>query len=385
MQLRHIARSSIKRRRARATFLLVAVALSIGTVVALASLTTAMRAEVSDELDRFGANIIITPNARAVELAYAGVALGGLTVDAQALSLDDAATVRTIPNKRNISAVAPKLMGTLEVDGQRALVIGAVFREERRIKGWWQVDGRLAESAGEAMLGADAARQLKKRVGDRLTVAGARLRVVGVLGSNGTVDDHAVFVDLPLAQRARGQPRAVSLIEVSALCRGCPIEDIVAQIGAVLPHARVAPIRQAVAARARAVLQFTRFAYVIGALVLLVGALVVMTTIMAAVAERTREIGILRAVGFRRAHVARIVLVESLAVALPGGLGGWAAGTLAARVAGPAVAQLATPIPVDPTLAMAAVAAAAILGASGGAYPALRAARMDPVHALRHI
>ncbi len=385
MQLHDIAWSSIKRRRGRFSFLLVVVALAIGTVVALVSLSSAMRAEVSDELDRFGANIIITPNTRAVELAYAGVALGGLTVDATRLSVDDAAKVRTIRNRRNISAVAPKLIGTLEVDGERTLVIGAVFPEERRIKGWWHVDGRFAESPGEVMLGPEAAERLGKRAGDWLNVAGRTLRVVGVLAANGTIDDQAVFVDLALVQRVLGQPGAASLIEVSALCRGCPIDDIVAQIAALLPHARVAPIRQAVAARERAVRQFTRFAYVIGALVLLVGMLVVTTTMMAAVAERTQEIGILRAVGFRRAHVARIVLMESLAAASAGGLGGWLVGTLGARLAGPALAQLGTSVPVNPRLAVAAVAAAAILGASGGAYPALRAARMDPSQALRHL
>lgn len=385
MELRDIAWSSIKRRRGRFAFLFVIVALAIGTVVTLVSLTRAMRTEVSDEFDRFGANIIITPNARAVELAYAGVALSGLTVGTTSLTAADAARVRTIRSKRNISAVAPKLLGTLDVNGEPTLVIGAVFPEERRIKGWWQVDGRWAQSAEEAMLGAEAARRLRTRAGDRLALMGRSFRVVGVLAANSTIDDQAVFLDLPLVQRALGQPGAVSLIEVSALCRGCPIDDIVAQIGAVLPHARVAPIRQAVAARERAVLQFTRFAYVIGALVLLVGVLVVTTTMMAAVAGRTQEIGILRAVGFRRAHVARIVLIESVAAATAGGLGGWLTGTLAVRAAGPALAQLGSPIPFDWRLAVAAVAAAAILGASGGAYPALRAARMDPAQALRHM
>ena len=384
MQLRHIAWSGMKRRRGRALFMLSAVALAIGTVVSLAALSAAMRAEVGDELDRFGANIVITPKTRALDLAYGAVALGGLSVDTNALTLDDAKRVRTIHDSRNISAVAPKLVGTIEIDGTPMLLVGADLHEERAVKGWWQVEGRMALEAGEAMLGAEAATALERSVGDHLEFAGKRLDVVGVLAANGTIDDQAVFVDLALAQHALAKPGAVTFIEVSALCQACPIEEIVAQIGAVLPHARVAPIRQAVAAREKAVRQFERFAWVIGALVLIVGALVVTTTMMAAVTERTQEIGILRAVGFRREHVARVVLLETMAVTIAGGTAGWLAGTGAARVLGPVLAQLSEPVAADPRLAAAAVGAALLLGLAGGAYPARRASRMDPAQALRH-
>jgi putative ABC transport system permease protein len=119
--------------------------------------------------------------------------------------------------------------------------------------------------------------------------------------------------------------------------------------------------------------------------VLLVGGLVVTTTMMASVTERTQEIGILRAVGFRRSQVARVVLVEALGVNVAGGLLGWLAGTLAARLLGPALTEIASPVPIDPRFAMVAVALAVLLGAGGGIYPALRAAQMDPSRALRHI
>ena len=385
MQLRDIAWASLKRRRGRFLFALAAVALGIGTVVALVSLSRAMRQEVGDELDRFGANIVITPKTRALDVAYGGMAVAGLNVDGQELRTRDADLIRTIPNKRNVSAVAPKLLGTLEIDGQRALLIGVRFRDEQGVKSWWQIQGRAAQTAGEIMLGSDAAHALRKKVGDRLTIGGGPRDVVGVIEPNGSLDDQAVLVDLDVAQEALGKPDAVTMIEVSALCTGCPIEEMVAQMAEVLPHARVAPIRQAVAARERAVLQFSRFAYVVSGIVLLVGTLVVLTTMMASVAERTQEIGILRAVGYRRTQIARIILLEALAVNLAGGIGGWLTGFAASRVLGPAMAQLTTPVPLDFTLGATAVLTALVLGAAGGGYPAVRAAQMDPAHALRHL
>jgi putative ABC transport system permease protein len=199
------------------------------------------------------------------------------------------------------------------------------------------------------------------------------------------MDDRAMFADLAVAQDLAGAPEAVSFIEVSALCRECPIEDIVAEIAAVIPHGRVAPIRQAVAAREHAVLQFTRFAYGVSVVVLLVGGLMVTTTMMASVSERTQEIGILRAVGFRQGQVARVILLESLGVTLAGGVLGWFAGTVAATSLGPLLTASALDVAIDPQLAGIAVGLAMVLGAAGGVYPALRAAHMDPSQALRHI
>lgn len=297
----------------------------------------------------------------------------------------DAPAIRTIPNRRNISAVAPKLIGTHDLKGQRVVLIGADLPQERRVKSWWKVTGRFAALPTEAMVGAEAARMLHLAIGDALTLGGHRVTVTGLIGATGSLDDRAVFADLAVAQSALGQPGGVSLIEVSALCSGCPIEDLVAQIGTVLPHARVAPIRQAVAARERAMLQFTRFGYAVSGVVLLVGIMVVMSTMMSSVTERTAEIGILRAVGFRQWQVARMLLVETVTISVAGGLAGWLLGSAAARLAGPAMAQLAVPVALPWTLVAPAVLLAVVVGAIGGVYPALRAARMDPAHALRYL
>lgn len=385
MQLRNMAWAGLKRRKGRFAFMVAALVLGVGTVVALVSLSRAMRAEVSDELDRFGANIVVTPKARALDLSYGAVAVGALTVDARELHVEDAARIRTIHHKRNVSAVAPKLIGTATVDERPLLLIGVVFRQERGIKSWWQIEGTVPSERDQALLGDEAARTLGKGIGDVIEVNGRSLRVTGTIAATGAMDDQAVFADLEWVQQALGKPGAVSVIEVSALCRGCPIEDIVSQIAAALPHARVAPIRQAVAARERSVMQFTRFAYAVSGIVLLVGALVVLTTMMSAVTERTREIGVLRAIGFRQRQIALVLMMESLVVTAAGGVAGWLVGMLTARYAGPLLGQLSAPVTIDVRLAPLAVALAVIIGLLGTVYPALRAARLDPADSLRYL
>jgi putative ABC transport system permease protein len=384
MQVRHIAFASLKRRRAKVAFVLAAVALGIGTLVALVSLSRAMEQEIADELDRFGANIIVTPKARSLDLAYGGLALGGVTVESAMLTDLDVAKVRSIHHGRRISAVAPKLAGTVELAGRQVLLVGVNFRQERGLKSWWEIHGAMPASHDEVLAGAEIARALGLAPGHTLLIHGRTLRVAGIGTPTGSVEDAAILADLARAQQILGRPGAVSFIEISALCKGCPIDEIVGQLAAALPHARVAPIRQAVAARERAVLQFTRFGYAVAALVLIVSALVVLTTTMSAVVERTQELGVLRAVGFRRAQIARVVLIETIVAAAAGGLAGWVAGSAVAWCSGPALADLAGRVPPDSQLALASLGIAAAIGVCGGTYPALRAARMDPAHALRH-
>jgi putative ABC transport system permease protein len=206
-----------------------------------------------------------------------------------------------------------------------------------------------------------------------------------VIAPTGSIDDRAVFVDLQVAQQALGKPGAITYIDVSALCRDCPVGDIVNEIAAALPHARVAPIRQAVVARERAVQQFTKFGYGVAIIVLLVGGMVVLTTMMAAVTDRTQEIGILRAVGFRQSQVGRLVIIEALVVNSLGGLAGWLVGSVVAKWAGPGLLQLSAAPSADWQLAVVAIVLGATVGITGGAYPAWRATRLDPSLALRHL
>jgi putative ABC transport system permease protein len=385
MHLRDIAFVSLKRRRARGAFVVVALTLGVGTLVGIVSLTRAMRSEVADELDRFGANIVITPKTTVLDLAYGSVDLGGVTVDSRELRIEDVAQVRTIHHRRNISAVAPKLIGTVDAEGTRVVIVGIDYRQEPGVRGWWQVNGRWPTRAGEALVGAEVAAARALAPGAVLRLGGLDLRVTGVLQPTGALDDHAAFTDLPSVQAMLNRPGALTLIEVSALCRGCPIEDIVSQVASVLPHARVAPVRQAVAAREQAVAQMTRFAWLVSAVVLLAAIGVVLTTMLASVSERRQEIGILRAVGFRQAHVLRVMLIEAVVTSGVGGALGWIAGSLGALAYARLTGELATAVRADGTLAVAAVGTAVLLGAVGGLYPAVRAARLDPVIAFRQV
>ncbi|MBI2304146.1 MAG: FtsX-like permease family protein, partial [Chloroflexi bacterium] len=142
-------------------------------------------------------------------------------------------------------------------------------------------------------------------------------------------------------------------------------------------------VKAAIAAKLEALSIFTRFAVGLSVAVLIIGAIIVGVSMMSSIHERIREIGILRAVGFRRAHLMRMFLIEILAVSLTSGCLGFIMGTAVAQFISSRIAASSSIAAWDPLLALVAIGLATVMGTVGGFYPAIRASQLDPVEALR--
>ncbi len=385
MRLMDVAWSNLRRRRSKVLLLVLGLAVGVMTVVALQAITATLRADMEVKLDEYGANILVVPRSRALSLSYGGLTVAAATYDVGELTTSDVALIPTIPYSRNISIIAPKLLSAVEIRGHTVLMAGVDFPAELRLKKWWRLIGREPETEGEAIVGARLASLLDLNTGSSVQVGNETFRIVAVLAENGTQDDDILFVALPAAQRALNRPGAVTLVEVAALCTACPIEELVKEIEAVLPQARVVALRQAVTLRMETVEQLGRFSVLVSSVVLGISGLVVMTTMLGAVAERKPEIGLLRAVGFRRTHIARIILTEAGILSGLGGLLGWLMGMAAAMLLTPTVAQATVSVQWNPWLAIGAVGLALVVGLLAGLYPAIQAARLDPTTALRSL
>ncbi|HEY6837656.1 MAG TPA: FtsX-like permease family protein [Geobacteraceae bacterium] len=384
MKLHTIAINNLRRRKAKMAFLTLGLLVGIATIVTLVTLGKSMASNIERKMDEFGANILITPQSNDLTMNYGGISLGGVTFDQKEIREEDLSKITTIRNSRNVSAVSPKVMGSVRSGERNVLLVGVRFADELKMKQWWKIFGEAPRRDDELLLGSDAATALGVMTGDQVTIKGEKFKVAGILDQTGSQDDALVFAPLARAQRLLGKEGKITLVEVAALCSGCPIGDMVTQIAEKLPDAKVSAIQQVVAGRLSALEQFRRFSVAMAAVVVFIGSLVVFVTMMGSVNERTTEIGVFRAIGFRQRHIVRIILTEASLVSLAAGLLGYATGMGGAKLALPFMTEgKGALLAWDPQVAVGSVALSLLLGVLASLYPALHASRMDPTEALR--
>jgi putative ABC transport system permease protein len=249
---------------------------------------------------------------------------------------------------------------------------------------------RFQDGKPEVMLGDLLAQSLHKQPGDTLEIQGSPFTVTGVYHGGSALEAGAVIMPIDQMQvlgSLQGKVTAFHVRLKPAPAGETPEHYLAraqAQIEAALPGLRAVPAAER-ASNNQLVLLAHAAAWGTSSIALIIGILGIANTMAMSVFERTREIGILRALGWRRSRILLLIQTEAAVLGLAGGILGIAAGWAALRVLAslPKTASIVSAS--FPVLLLAeALGIAVLAGLAAGAVPAWRGAQLSPVEALRH-
>ena len=390
-----LALRAVTAQRLRSFLTLLGIAVGIAAVILLTSIGEGIHRFVLGEFTQFGTNVIgVHPG----KTKTGGHPPSGLPSSARPLSLDDARSLERLPN---IIAVTPIVRGNAEVEGngrtRRTLVSGVnanlpqVFRSTVQSGQFLPADD---ESSARAfvVLGSRLRDELfgsENPLGQRVRIGGLHFRVIGVMAPKGQflgIDlDDTAFIPAARAQELFNR-EGVDEINIAAE-EGVPSALVAAAIKErmLARHGRedftIITQEEMLKTLSNILNVLTMAVGALGGISLLVGGVGIVTIMTIAVAERTGEIGLLVALGAPRRTILLLFLGEAVALSGLGGLLGLLLGIGLAQAIHFALPALPVHTPLSFVLLAEAVAIA--IGLAAGVLPARRAARLDPVEALR--
>lgn len=299
-------------------------------------------------------------------------------------TLDEDQTRAKLTAVPGVERVVGSLWHALPVDDHPLFFTLGLRRADLTNGGKHLIRGRGPESDDEVLLGTIAQRSLGRDVGEVVHIKGQPYRVAGVFQTEGVFLNGAMIMSLPRLQDLAGKPGQVTVFQVFCTPDADPqtvgklIEERYPELVAVGGATEYHKADQGLVV-ANAMIWAVSFVAII------IGSIIVTNTMWMSVLERTREIGVLRAVGWSHRQIVSTIVLEATGV----GLVGWVLG----GVLGIALASIATALPVaeqflDPVFGpqpfLIGLAVAVVLSVLGALLPAWRATRISPAEALRH-
>ncbi len=376
-----LAFKNLQRRKLRTILTCLGIAVAIGAVVALVGIAKGFEKGFVEVFEARGIDLIVVE--------------GGITEQLTS-SLDQKVADR-IRSLAGVKEVACMLLEVLVFEKENLLGVmvqgwepdSFLFRDVRIIAG----RGLLVNDQAKAMLGALLAKNMKKTIGDTFEIDNESFEIVGIFDSFNVFENGSVVVPLPELQRVMmrpGQVTAMAVTLVDAANKQQVIKATSQQIESFTNDAGKPMRLSALPAQdyVNSTLQIRMaqaMAWVTSTIALLIGIIGMLNTMMTSVMERTKEIGILRALGWRKTRVMHMILSESVLQSLLGaGVGILAAIMLIKGLSQSRSVNGFIQGDLSWIVLSQGVIVALAMGMMGGLYPAWYASRMTPTEAIRH-
>jgi putative ABC transport system permease protein len=361
-----MAAQNLWQRTTRTILTLCAIGITVGGIIALEAIVRGM----SDLMGGIGGDSEIM-------IRQAGIAdTGYSTIDERV-----GEKITLLPGIHSVSGII--FTATFDPNAGTLFILQGLAPNEYRIQQLNIVEGERLTSNHQIILGNMVANGLGKEVGDTMEVGGYRYRVVGIYESDSAWMEMGGIITQRDAQSFTGKPHKVAMYMVK-VHDPSKAEQTVDRINNQFPEIH-ASLTGEFAEQMPDFESMDAMMAAISFLAIFVGGLGVMNTMLMTVLERTREIGVLRALGWSSRRILGMILHESLLLGILGGISGILIGMILGFTFGkiPMVGEMLTPIwEID--IFIRAITIALFLGILGGIYPALRATRLQPIEALRY-
>ncbi len=386
-----LASKNLIRRRGRTILTVLGVAIAISVLFSLLSLNSGYEMELNKEVNSMGIHMLAVPKGCPYEAASL-IIHGGVVP--KYLAAGDLENVSRIPD---VELAIPMLMHQfLKVDEKTGkstphIIYGIKMEEMLRLKPWWKVEGRFfTDNETRVMLvGRDLAEKENLTVGQVLPVGPKKesFTIVGILERTGDQDDQFHFFPLKEAQRVFSKEEKITTIAVK-------VRDV-GRISAVstemekIPDIQVVTMTQIMGTIMNLAGSAKSLLLTVIVIALIISAFGIINTLLMSVNERTREFGMMKAIGASGSDIGKMVLMETVIITFSGGI----IGTVAALVGSSLIESFVkgllpyspagSLISFSPELVAFALAFSVALGLVCGIYPAFLSARLTPMEAIR--
>ena len=388
---------SILTNKMRSGLTMLGIVIGVGAVVLLVALGQGFQTNLTTTFNDMGASALYVSTVSSKDVTVI-----------RPLTIDDAEALQDKTLAPSISVVSPtrQTRSTAQYGNNSAAVtVMGITPSISQIRNYQLEQGRfitdqdVSGRASVAVLGYQTAQDLfgsESPLGKSLRVAGVRLQVGGTLQKMGGFGgDSYVLIPLTTMQSKLTGGREVQQIAVKAASPDL-VDTVIAEISSILrtrhyisPGApddfQITDMREMLSSMEATLAAFSIFMGSVGGISLVVGGIGIMNIMLVSVTERTREIGIRKAIGARRRDILLQFLIEAGVISLTGGLIGLLLALIGARLMGNIAIGTETITPeISGTIIIIALTVAIGTGLISGTYPALRAARLDPIESLRH-
>ncbi len=321
---------SLKVRKNRVSIAFLSITIGAAIITALLSVYLDISVKISRELRTYGANFFIGPES----------ASGDRTI-----MYDDYKNVVNTISAGSLIGSSPYLYGIVRLDLGNAVMAGVDFSGLKKLSPYWQVEGKWISvdfDEKHCMIGKSLAGNMELKVGDLVNIVNRgtgfqkALLVKGIM-ETGQAEDEQIFVNLSLAQKILDRDGKINHAMLSIVNEGLDIDSYAASLEKKYPGIDARPLRKISHSEGKILDKIKGLMAFVAIIILTITTFCVMTTLMAMVVERTREIGLMKALGADNWNIVLQFLSETGIISLAGILAGLFIGFILAQILGQAI------------------------------------------------